>query len=262
MAAFVKLALEDHAVIEVMFLRSFFSLLILIVIFKLKFFSIEKKNLKVHLLRTILGLTAMFLTFTALSVIPLSNATIISFSKIFFIIPLAFYFFKEKINLYSFLYIFIGFLGVIIVVGLDIANTNNYIYYCYALLGAFFIALVKILIKKISHYEKNLNIQFWFSFFSFSFLFIPYCFLITLPTLKNFLFIALATLFGLLAQFFTIEGLRSSNPTVVMPFDYIRIIFSTILGMLIFSEDITFPMLIGFFVIFFSSINLLRKKEG
>ena len=76
------------------------------------------------------------------------------------------------------------------------------------------------------------------------------------------LFIALATLFGLLAQFFTIEGLRSSNPTVVMPFDYIRIIFSTILGMLIFSEDITFPMLIGFFVIFFSSINLLRKKEG
>lgn len=261
MAVFVKLALKDHAVIEIMFLRSFFALLILVVIFKLNYFSIKKSNLKIHSFRTSLGLIAMFLTFTALSVIPLSNATIISFSKIFFIIPLSFYFFKEKINFHSFLYILLGFLGVMIVVGLDINLLNNYIYYLCALLGAFFIALVKILIKKVSQYEKNLNIQFWFSVFSCCFLFFPYCFLITLPTLKNFLFIILATIFGLLAQFFTIEGLRSSKPTVVMPFDYFRVIFSTILGILIFSEEISIPILVGFFIIFFSSISLLRAKR-
>ena len=65
MATFVKLSLESITVIEVMFLRSFFSLLILIVIYKLKYFSIRKTNIKVHSLRTTLGLIAMFLTFTA-----------------------------------------------------------------------------------------------------------------------------------------------------------------------------------------------------
>ena len=83
MATFVKLSSKDITVIEIMFLRSFFSLLVLIVIFKLKYFTIKKTNLKFHAFRTSLGLTAMFLTFTALSAIPLSNVTIISFTKIF-----------------------------------------------------------------------------------------------------------------------------------------------------------------------------------
>ena len=261
MATFVKLSSKDITVIEIMFLRSFFSLLVLIVIFKLKYFTIRKTNLKFHALRTSLGLLAMFLTFTALSAIPLSNVTIISFTKIFFIIPLAFYFFKEKINFYSFIYIFSGFLGVIILVGFDIDSTNNFIYYSCALLGAFFIALVKLLIKKISYYEKNLNIQFWFSFFSCSFLFIPFYFVATLPSLKTLLFITLSAIFGLLAQFFTIEGLRSSKSIVVMPFDYFRVIFSIGLGMLVFSEKITLPIIIGFFIIFFSSLRLLKTAK-
>jgi drug/metabolite transporter (DMT)-like permease len=261
MATFVKLSSKDITVIEIMFLRSFFSLLVLIVIFKLKYFTIRKTNLKFHALRTILGLLAMFLTFTALSAIPLSNVTIISFTKIFFIIPLAFYFFKEKINFYSFIYIFLGFLGVIILVGVDIDSTNNFIYYFCALSGAFFIALVKLLIKKISYYEKNLNIQFWFSFFSCSFLFIPFYFVATLPSLKTLLFITLSAIFGLLAQFFTIEGLRSSKSIVVMPFDYFRVIFSIGLGILVFSEKITLPIVIGFFIIFFSSLRLLKTAK-
>ena len=164
--------------------------------------------------------------------------------------------------MHSFIYIFLGFLGVIILVGFDIDSINNYIYYLHALLGAFFISLVKILIKKISYYEKNLNIQFWFSFFSCSFLFIPFCFIATLPSLKTLAYITLATIFGLLAQFFTIEGLRSSKPTEVMPFDYFRVIFSTTIGILVFSEKITLPVIVGFFVIFFSSIKLLKNIKA
>ena len=163
--------------------------------------------------------------------------------------------------MHSFIYIFLGFLGVIILVGFDIDSINNYIYYLHALLGAFFISLVKILIKKISYYEKNLNIQFWFSFFSCSFLFIPFYLVATLPSSKTILFIILAAIFGLLAQFFTIEGLRSSKSIIVMPFDYFRVIFSIILGILVFSEKISLPIVIGFLIIFFSSLKLLKTVK-
>ena len=73
--------------------------------------------------------------------------------------------------------------------------------------------------------------------------------------------IALSAIFGLLAQFFTIEGLRSSKSIVVMPFDYFRVIFSIGLGMLVFSEKITLPIIIGFFIIFFSSLRLLSTVK-
>ena len=54
----------------------------------------------------------MFLNFYAVSKLPLSNYTIISFTKIFFIIPLAFLFLNEKNKTISFFYISLGFIGI------------------------------------------------------------------------------------------------------------------------------------------------------
>ena len=90
----------------------------------------------------------MFFTFTALKYIPISNLTIINFSKIFFILPLAVILLKEKTYFSSIFYILIGFLGIIIIIGIEVDNSSNLKYYFYALFGAFLIALVKILIKK------------------------------------------------------------------------------------------------------------------
>ena len=127
-------------------------------------------------------------------------------------------------------------------------------------LSAFLIAVVKILIKKLSLYQNTLNIQFWFYFFSCVFLAIPYTHVALLPNLKSMLIIIFATIFGLLAQFFTINGLRLAKSTVVMPYDFFRVIFATIIGILIFSEDLTLVFIIGSFMIFFSGLKLSKVK--
>ena len=147
MSAFIKLIIDQHHVIDIMFLRSIFALTILFFLYKFKLYKIKKKFFKFHFFRTILGISAMFFTFTALKFIPLSNITIINFSKIFFILPLAVILLKEKTNLSAIVYILIGFLGVIIIIGIDFNQTSNIKYYIYALFGAFLISLVKILIK-------------------------------------------------------------------------------------------------------------------
>ena len=89
MSAFIKLIIDQHHVLDIMFLRSIFALTILSTLYKFKFFEVKKKYFKFHFFRTILGISAMFFTFTALKYIPISNLTIINFSKIFFILPLA-----------------------------------------------------------------------------------------------------------------------------------------------------------------------------
>ncbi len=261
MSAFIKLIINQHHVLDIMFLRSIFALIILLILYKLKFYEIKKKFFKFHFFRTILGISAMFLTFTALKYIPLSNITVINFSKIFFILPLAVIFLNEKINLFSILNILIGFLGVVVIIGIDLNHTSNSKYYFYALFGAFLIALVKILIKKVSFFEETLNIQFWFTLFSCILLVIPYSQLALLPSKKSILTIFLATVFGLLAQFFTIKGLQVAESTIVMPFDFFRVIFATIIGMFIFSESITLFFLLGSFLILFSGIQLSKLNR-
>ena len=261
MSAFIKLIIDQHHVIDIMFLRSIFALTILLILNKFKLYEIKRKFLKFHFFRTILGISAMFFSFTALKFIPLSNITIINFSKIFFIIPLAIFFLKERTNLFTIVNILIGFLGVIIIIGIDLNQNSNIKYYFYALFGAFLISLVKIFIKKISLYEETLNIQFWFTLFSCIILVFPYFQLALVPSPKSLLIIFLATIFGLLAQFFTIRGLKAAKSTVVMPFDFFRVIFATIIGILIFSENITLFFLLGSVLILFSGIQLSKSDR-
>ena len=258
MSALIKLIIDQHHVLDIMFLRSIFALIILLTFYKFKFFKINKKYFKFHLFRTILGVSAMFFTFTALKYIPISNLTIINFSKIFFILPLAVILLKEKPYFSSFLYILAGFLGVIIIIGIEVDNSSNLKYYFYALFGAFLIALVKILIKKLVAFENTLNIQFWFALYSSIFLFFPYFHLAIIPSPKSILYIFFASIFGLLAQFFTIKGLQVAKSTIVMPFDFCRIIFASIIGVLIFSETISLSFLLGALLIIYSGVQLSK----
>ena len=157
---------------------------------------------------------------------------------------MAIFFLKEKINTISIILIIIGYSGVVIVIGFD-NDTENIIYYSLTIFSAFLIAVVKIFIKKISHYDEALVMQFWFASFCLIFLTVPYCFFAKLPSLNDFILVFFATFTGLLAQFFTIKGLKNSEANVVMPFDFSRVIFGIILGVVFFSDKINETMIIG-----------------
>ena len=92
MSAFVKLSSSNLNLIEIIFLRSLLATIILlpfIYIFKIKTKTTLYSN---HLMRAVIGISAMLLNFYAVSKLPLSNFIIISFAKIFFLVPLAFFF--------------------------------------------------------------------------------------------------------------------------------------------------------------------------
>ena len=54
----------------------------------------------------------MYFGYRSLSYISLSEATSIGFTKVFFTSILAFFFLKEKLNLFSLIFFFTGFFGV------------------------------------------------------------------------------------------------------------------------------------------------------
>ena len=260
MSAFVKLASSNLNLIEIIFIRSLLATIIL-----LPFICVFKIQIKTnfyfkHLTRAVIGISAMFLNFYALTKLPLSNYMIISFAKIFFLVPLAFLFLKEKIGITSFFYIFIGFIGVIIILGFEKSEQNLIKYYTYAILGTFLIAYIKIFLKHISKKEKNIKIQFYFSLNSTLILLLPYIFYSSKILFKDFFYIFLLSVFGLLAQYFTVEGLKKSEATKVMPFDYTRILFGSIIGVSFFTEKISPSMIFGALIIIFAGIRLIKSN--
>ncbi len=180
--------------------------------------------------------------------------------KFFFLVPLAFLFLKEKIGITSFFYIFIGFIGVILILGFEKSEQNLIKYYTYAILGTFLIAYIKIFLKHISKKEKNIKIQFYFSLNSTLILLLPYIFYSSKILFKDFFYIFLLSVFGLLAQYFTVEGLKKSEATKVMPFDYTRILFGSIIGVSFFTEKISPSMIFGSLIIIFAGIRLIKSN--
>ncbi len=260
MSAFVKLASSNLNLIEIIFIRSLLATIIL-----LPFICVFKIQIKTnfyfkHLTRAVIGISAMFLNFYALTKLPLSNYMIISFAKIFFLVPLAFLFLKEKIGITSFFYIFIGFIGVILILGFEKSEQNLIKYYTYAILGTFLIAYIKIFLKHISKKEKNIKIQFYFSLNSTLILLLPFIFYSSKILFKDFFYIFLLSVFGLLAQYFTVEGLKKSEATKVMPFDYTRILFGSIIGVSFFTEKISPSMIFGALIIIFAGIRLIKSN--
>ena len=262
MSAFVKLTSSNLGLIEIIFLRSLIATLILI-----PFILVFKENIKTnlytkHLIRALIGITSMLLNFYALSKIPLTNYTVISFTKIFFVIPFAFLLLKEKIQISLFFYVSIGFLGVFFIVGYEESDKVLFPYYICALLANILIAYIKIFIKNISKHESNTKIQFYFSLNSTIILALPFFLINSNVLLIDFFFIFLLSIFGLLAQYFTIEGLKSSQAVKVMPFDYSRVIFGSIIGISFFSENISEGIIFGSLIIIFSGIKLMKNSPN
>ena len=115
---FVKLCSSNLNLIEIIFIRSLIATIILLPFIYILKIKIKTNLYSKHLFRTLIGVIAMFLNFYAVSKLPLSNYTIISFAKIFFLIPLAFLFLNEKIKTISF-YISLGFIGVVLILGYE-----------------------------------------------------------------------------------------------------------------------------------------------
>ena len=262
MSAFVKLTSSNLGLIEIIFLRSLIATFILI-----PFILVFKENIKTnlytkHLIRALIGITSMLLNFYALSKIPLTNYTVISFTKIFFVIPFAFLLLKEKIQISLFFYVSIGFLGVFFIVGYEESDKLLFPYYICALLANILIAYTKIFIKNISKRESNTKIQFYFSFNSTIILALPFFLSNSNVLLIDIFFIFLLSIFGLLAQYFTIKGLKSSQAVKVMPFDYSRVIFGSIIGISFFSENISEGIIFGSLIIIFSGIKLMKNNPN
>jgi len=219
-----------------------------------------------HTLRALTGVTAMFCGFYSITHLPLADATAISFAKPLFMILLAVLFLGETVRWRRWTATAVGFVGVLIMInpgehGLDPAMAA-------ALFGTLCVAVVVVLVKRLSSTEAPLTILFTFGIVSTIVSAVPAAFVWQAPTWIELMLLVLIGCLGAAGQSCAIRGFRVGEATAVVPFDYSRLLFAGALGFVLFGDIPTAETLMGAGLIVASTLYIalreaaLGKKPG
>ena len=239
MFTFVKLAGEQGVhVTESLFYRQLIAMpLICFLIWRSQagWPSIVSDKHRLHILRSCLGIFAMGLNFWAMTLLPLADATTISFTVPIFATLFAALILREKVGIRRWSAILIGFVGVLIVIqpgGSLIPAFGAAV----ALAGALVTASVTLVIRMLGRTETSVVTIFWFSVY-------------TLPALaicayiyggghdaKTWGYLLGIGIFGALGQLSITQSLRFAPVSTIVPMDYSALIWATIFGILIFGQ--------------------------
>lgn len=257
----IKILASHNSIETIVFYRSFIGTIILYFLFlfyKKKFVVARNKNIKFHILRSLFGVLAMYFGYKALTFIPLSLASTIGFTKVFFASLMSWFILKERLEIKNFFLIFLGFSGVyFITLPSTISEIDGIIL---SLLSSIFVSGGIITVSYLTKKETTMNILIFHSAISSILTFLIFFDGISFHIQESFFSLLLLTITALTAQYFNVESYRDEKASLIILIGYTRIIFSTILGFLFLEEKISFLALFGILVIILTTFFVQKPQ--
>jgi drug/metabolite transporter (DMT)-like permease len=221
--------------------------------------SLITKQPKNQIYRIVTNSIAMLFFFYGLTLSPLAQATALNFSAPIFTVILAIIFLKEKLTPQCLMALFLGFMGVLFVLRPDLSfNVGGLL----ILLSSLIWAVSLVFIKKLTRTDSAVTISLYAGVGM-----VPATFLMAYPYLETInsiqfavvLFIAIS---GTLAQTLLNSALKRGELSFLLPLDFLKLIWSVIIGSVLFGESA--PMLLwlgGVFIIGAATLIVLSGKS-
>ena len=176
------------------------------------------------------------------------------------IIPILGYFFlKEKVGIYRWSAVCIGFIGVIIM--LNPTGAVNVVGVSLALSAAFMHAVLGIILRYLGKTEKPETITFYFVAIGVLIAGIPLPWLAVMPTLNEVPLFLGVGLSGLFAQYLLSIAFGNAPAAVVTVFNYSSIIWATAFGWFIWMDWPTNSIWIGGTIVITSNIFIIWRES-
>lgn len=196
--------------------------------------AVRSRRPVAHLTRSGLGLGAMLLAFGTLSLLPLGEATALTYAAPILSTLLSAVLLRERVGRHRWAAVVIGFAGVLLVVHPGGARLPL-LGVAVGIAAAFGQAAVMITVRQISQTETIASIVFWFTLLTM----IAGAAMLPLfghgHAAATYAMLAGAGLCGGVAQITMTGSLRHAPVAVVMPFDYLQIVWGILFGWLITS---------------------------
>jgi len=245
---------------QVIFFRGFFGVLLYFLIMprdRIKNFYYTKRP-GLHFLRCFFGLIALLAIFTALRNLPLATVVSISFAAPIFTTILSIFLLSEKVGLFRWLAVIVGFIGIIIITEPGFTSLN--IYFIYPLIFCLGMSYVAITIRQLSTSEPVWLISLYFSatITLASFFTIPYGWI--MPDIKDLILLMSIGILGGAANLWLSQSYKFSEVSLVTPLKYLALVFAIIFGYFIWNEVPSIKTLTGAFLVIASSIIIFRRE--
>ena len=250
----------DYPIGQVLFFRGFFGIVFYFFIIpknRIHDFYITKRA-GLHFLRCFSGLIALVAIFIALRSLPLATVVSISFAAPIFTTIFSIFLLSEKVGIYRWLAVIIGFIGILIITEPGITNLN--IYYIFPIIFCLGLSYVAITIRQLSTSEPVWLISFYFSLSItlLSFFTIPQGWI--MPDLKDFIILSMIGIFGGVANLWLSQSYKYSEVSLVTPLKYLALVFAIIFGYFIWNEIPTIKTLIGALLVIVSTMIIFRRE--
>ena len=251
---------DAYPVGQVLFFRGFCGIIpILFLIPRDRFLNFYKTTRPLlHFKRCLSGLIALVAIFIALRNLPLATVVSITFAAPIFTTIFSIFLLKEKVGLYRWLAVFVGFVGIIVITEPGFSSLN--FYYIYPIIFCLGLSYVAIAIRKLSTTEPVWLISF---FFSFSIAILGLLSLFQGWVMPNFLDLFLLSMVGILgglANLWLSQSYKYSEVSLVTPLKYLALVFAIIFGYFIWSEVPTLKTLMGALLVILSSLIIFRRE--
>jgi drug/metabolite transporter (DMT)-like permease len=220
--------------------------------------------------RGALSIVGMFCNFGALARLPLIEANAISFTSPLISVALAALLLKERVRIYRWSAVTIGFVGVLVVLAphfsgdeltIAMASAASVAGLGYAIAGSITNAGTVIQTRHLTKSESTSSIVFYFSLICALAGLVTWPFGWLTPTGTEFAVLAAIGFLGGTAHIFLTESYRYASASVVAPFDYTSMIWALLLGYAMFGETPTVMIVLGSAIIAAAGLFVIWREH-
>jgi drug/metabolite transporter (DMT)-like permease len=270
MITIVKLVSDRYPVGEMAFFRSFFALIPVLIwvgwrggipaVFR-------TSNFRGHLIRSFAGAGGMFCGFSAISYMPIADATAIGYAAPLVTVVLAYFLLGEKVRLYRWSAVVVGFIGVLVILS-DYFGPEAHtgggaaeVGAIFAIVGAFFSGLAATQVRTLTRFEGAGTIVIYFSLLTSAAALLTVPFGWVVPTAGDAAFLVLAGIFGGIGQVLMTLSYRYGDVSVVAPFEYTSMLWILAISFLIFGTWPTSIVLLGTAIIISADLFVIYREH-
>ena len=259
MVIFIRKASENLHVLEVVFFRNLLAFIVMLPLLRSTgLAAIKMNNTRLFFMRGFVGAIGMIAGFTCLTLIPLAQATAISFSQPLFITIGATLFLGEIIKARRIAAIIVGVIGMLIIVQ---PGFNSFSFgIMLAIISALALSVNALIVKKLTITDSPQAIIMWMVIMLIPITFIPAITVWQWPSFETWLYLWGIAILGTLAHFSWTKSYVMAEITSLEPIGFIKLPIIALLGWMIFAEIPGTWTWVGGLIIFMSTIYISQRE--
>lgn len=211
-----------------------------------------------HFWRASVGIIAMELWFHAISLLPLTLATALSFTTPIFSTIVAIFFLGERAGIRRWSAIVVGITGVLIILRPGMGDISADA--LFVLGSSMMMAVAGVLVKTLTRTEAPETIVFYMALFMTPWALIPALGHMQAIGLAQAGLILLISLFSTTAHLLMARAYMRADMVMLMPFDFSRLVFTAVMAYALFGETMDAATVLGSLIIVASTVYIAHRE--